>query len=74
MSDCAFRQISLSGPYTPWCIYTMERMYFEKESWTRNGFGRTTPIILAYPEGTEYFRGNDVAEFLGYKQPAIEVT
>jgi len=28
----------------------------------------------ACPEGTEYFRGNDVAEFLGYKQPAIAIT
>ena len=30
--------------------------------------------MLACPEGTEYFRGNDVAEFLGYKQPAIAIT
>ena len=30
--------------------------------------------MLACPKGTEYFRGNDVAEFLGYKQPAIAIT
>ena len=56
--------------YTPWkeCI-------LKKESWTIHVFGRTIPIILlACPEGTEYFRGNDVAEFLGYKQPAIAIT
>ena len=49
-------------------------MHFEKESRTIHGFGRTILIILACPEGTEYFRGNDVVEFLGYKQPAIAIT
>ena len=71
MIGCAFRQSNISGAYTPW---SMEGMYFQKESWTIHGFGRTIPIILACPAGTEYFRGNDVAEFLGYKQPAIAIT
>ena len=52
----------------------MEGVYFQKKSWTIHGFGRTIPIMLACPEGTEYFRGKDVAEFLGYKQPAIAIT
>ena len=55
----------------------MEGVYFQKESYTIHGFGRTIPImyiLLACPEGTEYFRGNDVAEFQGYKQPAIAIT
>ena len=73
-SQCAFGLSHVSGAYTPWYIYTMEEMYFQKESWTIHGLGRTIPIILACPEGTEYFRGNDVAEFLGYKQPAIAIT
>ena len=55
-------------------IYTMEGMYLQKESWAIHGFGRTIPIMLTCPDGTECFRGNDVAEFLGYKQPAIAIT
>ena len=55
-------------------VYTMEDLYFQKQSCTIHGSGRTIPIIIACPDGTEYFRGNDVAEFLGYKQPAIAIT
>ena len=55
-------------------IYTMEDFYFQKQTCTIHGYGRTIPIIIACPDGTEYFRGNDVAEFLGYKQPAIAIT
>ena len=52
----------------------MEDLYFQKETCTIHGSGRSIPIIIACPDGTEYFKGNDVAEFLGYKQPAIAIT
>jgi len=36
--------------------------------WTHDSY------IISRARGVEYFRGNDVAEFLGYKQPAIAIT
>ncbi|KAL3153157.1 hypothetical protein ABBQ38_011910 [Trebouxia sp. C0009 RCD-2024] len=71
---CASGQSNLSGAYTPLYVCTMEDLYFQKQTCTIHGSGRTIPILIACPDGTEYFRGNDVAEFLGYKQPAIAIT
>jgi len=54
--------------------YAMEDFDFEQDTLTISGFGRTIPILLVGPNRVEYFRANDVAGFLGYKQPAIAVT
>ena len=52
----------------------MEAIEFQHDTMTIHGCGRTIPILLVGLERTEYFRANDVAEFLGYKQPAIAIT
>ena len=61
------------------CVYTvrihlMATFTFEQQQLTIYAFGQTIPMLLVGPAKVEYFRGNDVAKFLGYKQPAIAVT
>ena len=52
----------------------MASFAFEEQKLTIYAFGQTIPMLLVGPTKIEYFRGNDVAKFLGYKQPAIAVT
>ena len=52
----------------------MASFAFEEQKLTIYAFGQTLPMLLVGPAKVEYFRGNDVAKFLGYKQPAIAVT
>ena len=52
----------------------MDDFDFEQDTMTIKGFGRTIPMLLVGPNRVEYFRANDVAGILGYKQPAIAIT